>query len=505
MRRTFQALALAAVALSLVGAAPSRADDASCADPVSREAKAAARVDENHLPADIAIPHALMVGGRCLRFQSIAGSVKLDDDKGAAQAEVAFVAYLLDGADAAKRPVTFAINGGPGSGSAWLQLGALGPWRLPMQGLSPSTPPLLVANAETWLDFTDLVFIDPPGTGYSRLRGSQDEAKKALWSVDGDITALSAVIRRWLAANGRLVSPKFIAGESYGGFRGPLLAKKLTTDQGVGISGLVLISPVLDFDGFSAGPNNPFPFLTRLPSYAAVKREEKGTVSAADLADVEAYATGEFLSDWLKGPRDAEAVERRIRRVSELTGLDAAIVRRFGGDVGEWDYLSESKRAKGKGAAYYDATIDYFLPFPERSRDDALDVVLPGFVPAFASAIETLYRDKLGWKIEDHYEVLNESVNQAWNWGKRLSPPNATDALRQMLALDPRFRVLVSHGLTDVQTPYFATKLQLAQIPDYGKPGRLTLTVHPGGHMHYSRDDSRAALREEARKLIAGE
>lgn len=502
MRSTIARLLLGALICAQLFASPAFADDSACVEPLTRDPKIASRADDNHLPADIAISHALAVPGRCLRFQSIAGSVKLDDDKGALQAEIGFVAYLLDGADAAKRPITFAINGGPGSGSAWLQLGALGPWRLPMQGLSPTSAPTLVDNAETWLDFTDIVFIDPPGTGYSRLRGSVEDGRKAFWSVDGDIKGLGAVIRKWLTANGRLVSPKFIVGESYGGFRGPLLAKRLATDEGVGINGLVLISPVLDFDGFSPGPANPFPFLTRLPSYAAALREKKGAVSVVDLADVEAYATGEFLQDYFKGPRDAAAVERRARRVGELIGIDATRVKRLGGEVGEWDFVSEFEPDQGKALAFYDASIDYFTPFPERRHGDTLDAVLPGFVPAFTSAIETLYRQKLGWRIDDRYELLNESVSEGWNWGKRLSPPNATDALRQMLALDPRFRVLVSHGLTDLQTPYFASKLQLARIPDYGPPGRLTLSVHPGGHMHYSRDESRKALREEARKLI---
>ena len=127
--------------------------------------------------------------------------------------------------------MTFAINGGPGAASAWLQLGALGPWRLPMHGLTPASSPTLVDNADTWLDFTDLVFIDPPGTGYSRVVAPGDEARRSLWSVDGDIDGVAAAIRRWLTAEQRLASPKFIVGESYGGFRGPRLAEKLATDD----------------------------------------------------------------------------------------------------------------------------------------------------------------------------------------------------------------------------------------------------------------------------------
>ncbi|MBV8663604.1 MAG: peptidase S10 [Hyphomicrobiales bacterium] len=453
------------------------------------------------LPADVTSNFTLNVGGRNLAFKATAGSIRLNDDNGALQAEVAYVAYRLDGADVAKRPVTFAINGGPGAASAWLQLGAIGPWRLPMQNLSPSAPPVLADNAETWLDFTDLVFIDPPGTGYSKITGG-DGARKRFWSLEGDVEALSVVIRRWLAANERLASPKFIVGESYGGFRGPRLAERLASDDGVGVSGLILISPVLDFGSFEDALNNPFPLLTRLPSYAAAHRERSGPVSRSDVADVERYAVGDYLADWLRGPRDQAAVERREQRVAALTGMDPATVRRLGGAIDKDAFLREFERSQGKIVAFYDATIAAYDPFPTAYRDNALDPILPGYEGPFTSAIVDLYARKLGWKLEERYELLNGEVDRNWNWGSRLNPPESITALRRMLALDPHFHVLVSHGLTDVQTPYLATQLQLDQIPDYGPQGRLILKVYPGGHMHYSRDDTRKAMRDDARRLI---
>jgi len=476
---------------------------AKAAAPAARDTRSAP-AEKPRLPADSTTHHTLTLEGRSLAFTATAGSIRLEDADGAPQAEVAYVAYQLDGADAARRPVTFAINGGPGAGSAWLQLGALGSWCLPMKDLSPSSPPDLVDNADTWLDFTDLVFIDPPGSGYSRIVASGEAARKKLWSIDGDIDALSVVIRRWLVANQRLASPKFIVGESYGGFRGPLLAKALADEQGVGVSGLVLISPVLDFGAYVGGPNQPIPPLSRLPSYAAAYREKKGPVSRADLADVEQYAVGDYLRDWLRGPRDAAAVARIDERVAALTGMDPATVRRLGGEIDKDDFLREFERAQGKVVAFYDASVDAYDPFPTKTWSHALDPIAAGFVGPFTSAIADLYERKLGWKIEDRYELLNEAVGKDWNWGGRLHPPEALTALRQMLALDPNFRVLISHGLTDLQTPYFATQLELDQIPDYGAPGRLILKVRPGGHMHYSRDDARKALREDAERLIEG-
>jgi carboxypeptidase C (cathepsin A) len=483
-------------------------DEAPAANP---RAPAATRAEDRSpvgaprpLPPDSTSEQTLVLPGRTLSFKANAGTIKLTDGKGEEQAEVAFVAYQLDGAPAATRPVTFVFNGGPGAASVWLQLGALGPWRLPMKDgtINPSAAPALVDNDDTWLDFTDLVFVDPPGTGYSRIVASGEEARKRLWSVNGDIDALSVVVRRWLAANERLASPKFIVGESYGGFRGPRLAKALATEQGVGISGLVLISPVLNFATMGAGA--PFSSAALLPSYAAAAREKNGPVTRDQLADVEQYAGGDYLLDYLRGPRDAAAVARMVERVSALTGLDPALVRRLGGRVDKESFLREFDRAHGKVGAVYDATISAYDPAPAANDSHWLDPILDGFEAPLASAMMDLYARRLGWKIDNKYEPLSTSVNRAWDWGRDLNPPDSTKDLREMLALDQNFRVLVVHGLTDVQVPYFGTKLLLDQIPDYGAAGRLTLRVYGGGHMPYTRDESRKALREDARRLIEG-
>ena len=459
----------------------------------------------SRLPADATSDHTLALSGRTLSFKATAGTIKLTDGKGAEQADIAYVAYQLEGAPVQSRPVTFVFNGGPGAASVWLHLGALGLWRLPMKdgSTTPSASPVLVDNDDTWLDFTDLVFIDPAGTGYSQIVAPGEEARKKLWSVEGDIDALAVVVRRWLAANERLASPKFIVGESYGGFRGPRLAKTLATKQGVGVSGLVLISPVLDFATFG-GVNEPFTSAILLPSYAAAAREKNGPATRDQFADVEQYAGGDYLIDYLRGPRDLAAVGRMVDRVAALTGLDPALVRRLGGRIDKDTFLREFDRAHGKVGAVYDATIAAYDPAPASNDDHWLDPILDGFEAPLASAMMDLYARRLGWKIDNRYEPLSASVNRAWDWGGDLHPPASTKDLKEMLALDPNFRVLVTHGLTDVQTPYFGTKLLLDQIPDYGAPGRLTLKVYGGGHMHYMREESRKALREDARKLIEG-
>jgi len=502
--RSAMVLFIALAGLAGASYSPAQADEPlTGAAAASRDGRPE-KQESSKLPADSTTGFTLNIDGRSLAFHVTAGSLQLKDEAGAPQAVVAYVAYTLDGVDPERRPVTFAINGGPGAASAWLHLGALGPWRLPMNGLSPASSPALIDNAETWLDFTDLVFVDPPGTGYSRIVAPGDEARRRFWSVEGDVDGLAATIRRWLTAERRLASPKFIVGESYGGFRGPRLAEALATDQGVGVSGLVLISPALDMAALAAGPDDPFPLLTRLPSYAAAYRRRAGPVSRADLAEVERYATGDYLADWLRGPDDAAAVERMSQRVAELTGIDLQTVRRFGGRIDEETFLREFERPQGEVVAFYDATVDAYDPFPAAGRSRFHDPVLPGFEPAFTSAIVDLYERRLGWKVDDRYELINDAVEREWRWGAKLAAPESLSALRRMLALDPKFRVLIVHGLTDVQTPYFATALELAQVPDFGPPGRLTLKVYPGGHMVYANDDSRRALRDDARRLIEG-
>ncbi len=244
--------ALAVVGFALALPSLSVAQEEQRAQPPAerqQEARRPRAEAESRLPPESVTRHTIELPGRTIKLTAIAGALALTNPEGVPQAEYGFVAYIRDDEDAASRPVTFAVNGGPGASSAYLNLLAIGPWRLPLAGssISPSLPPVLQPNAETWLDFTDLVFIDPPGTGYGRVVGG-DQVRERFYSVQGDIDGLSAFIVRWLKEKNRLRSPKFLAGESYGGFRGPLVAEKLQSDLGIGLSGLVLVSPVLDFD-----------------------------------------------------------------------------------------------------------------------------------------------------------------------------------------------------------------------------------------------------------------
>lgn len=490
-------------------------------------AVAAAR--ERRLPPDSVTRHTLALPDRTLEFAATAGRMVMENASGVADAEIGYIAYTLPGRDARTRPVTFALNGGPGSASAWLHIGGLGPWRLPMEkgDISPSAVPELVANAETWLDFTDLVFIDPVGTGYSRLitsaaaaassqtagqatsqaqgggGGAGGAAKSAYYTVGGDIDSLATFIRRYLTQANRLQSPKLLVGESYAGFRAPKIAAKLQTDGGVGLNALVIVSPVLDFSWFH-GTSNPMAYLDTLPSYAAAQREAKGAITRKDLADVEAYATGEFLADLMRGERDNAAVQRIVERVTALTGLDPALVKQRAGRIDAGTFMRESKRATGEIVSIYDSSVGAINPFPSAAFSRSEDSFSGALAAPVTSAMIDLYTTKLAWAPEGEYHVLSRSVNSAWDWGRGgRSSHEAVNDLQRALALDPRLDVVVAHGLTDIITPYFRSKLILDQIPVLGDAERLRLSVYPGGHMFYARRASRVQFRTETAETVA--
>ncbi|QPF94338.1 S10 family peptidase [Bradyrhizobium commune] len=510
LRRVGLVVALAAFALTGVA----RADDppqprSEAAAPAGQkggrggnsQTTAPSATEQHRLPPDSTTKQTLDLPGRTLNFAATAGSIRVFDDKGEPLADIAYTSYELDGADRATRPVTFLFNGGPGASSAWLQFGNAGPWRLPLDGeaLSPSASPEVRPNAETWLDFTDLVFIDPVGTGYSRVVASGEDARKRFYTVDGDVNSIALVIRRWLEKHDRLVSPKYVAGESYGGIRGPKVVRQLQLQHGVGVRGLILVSPLLDFREFTG--TSLLQYVATLPSYVAVAREAKGPVTRADLADVEAYARGEFLNDLVKGEADKEATNRLADKVASLTGIDQAVSRRLAGRLDVGEFRRELDRKNGKVTGRYDASVRGYDPYPDsgnsRFGDPSGDALQ---APLTSAAVDVLSR-RLNWRPDGSYEVLNGAVEGQWDFGRGINPPQSVSDLRLILANDGRLTVLVGHGLFDLATPYFGSKRALDQLPAFAT-SRVKFVVYPGGHMFYSRDGSRQAFRSEVEALI---
>lgn len=501
-RKTLPALAVFG-ALAFVAA--SRAEpNAGAAHPASApHAHAVLAEPSRDLPADSVTHHTLSLPDRTLNFTATAGSIRLYDEEHHPVVALGYVAYRLDGADPARRPVSFVINGGPGMSSAWLNVLAIGPWRLPIDphAISPSVSPALVDNPDTWLDFTDLVFIDPAGTGYSRFLQTGEQIRHQLFSVNGDVDALGDFVRRWLEENHRLLSPKYFVGESYGGFRGPRLVHELETERGIGISGMVLLSPALSL-GELNDSDDPIWWAERLPSMAAASLAERGPVTRAALAEAESYAIGDYLRDLIRGPNDPAEVARMSAKVAALTGLDPALVRRHGGRVSARTFLRAFYRAEGRVGSIYDDTVSMPNPDPAAAEAHYPDPVLDGLMAPLTTAILQLYASKLDWHPAHEYRLSDMTAYGEWNFGHGMAAAESMDSLRTDLALDPRLHVLIEQGYFDLVTPYFGTQILLNQIPDYGP--RLRLEVHEGGHMFYLDDRSRAALCAEAKAMIGG-
>lgn len=488
--------AAAAVLLFLGGAsagpAMARADD----KPAERPAAEAAR-----LPPEASIRQTLKAGGRTLNYTARAGALPVKDKDGAVIGEVAYTAFILDGPDRVNRPITFAFNGGPGASSVYLNLGLIGPKMVPFgaQGDLPSSAAQVVDNPDSWLEFTDLVFIDPVGTGFSRSYVAEDKAKKAFFGTEQDIEYLSRIVYDWLLKNGRMASPKYLVGESYGGFRLPRIAYTLQTDLGVGVWGMTLVSPRLDYTVPGGRDISPLPWVTTLPSMAAARRERDGAVlTAADMADVEEYARTEFAVDLLRGARDPAAVERIVQRVSRYTGLDPALVRRLGGRVDLPTFAREFQRADGRISSRYDVNVSAYDPFPWSPTTRAGDPILDAIIAPTTSAQVDYVTRVIGWKADGSYQALSGEVSRLW---ERDATAESSTTLRQAVALDPKMQVLIVHGFTDIQTPYFASRLIIDQIPPMGGADQVRLAVYPGGHMFYSRPDSRAAMRRDVRAI----
>ena len=496
MKRPMTAVLAALMLLAAVVATPAfAADDAG--------AKDAAKDDFSKLPpfpADKTVRQSTTVDGRSLSYDATVGSLPVVDDKGKTIADVMFVAYTMPGKD---RPITFALNGGPGASSVYLNLGALGPKRVQFgaEGNSPSDPAVARDNPGTWLDFTDMVFIDPVGTGFSRARIPEDEAKKKFYATDADIEYLSRIIYDWLVKNDRLMSRKYLVGESYGGFRGPRITHFLQTRLGVAMNGVVLVSPYLDPSANDNGDLSPLPWMLTLPSISAANLERHGKLSDAAMKDIVAYTRGDYVTDLLKGRSDPQAVERIVKRVTELSGLEPEFVRRAGGRLDTQAYLREVFRSEGKLGSRYDSNVTSWDPFPFAPQQRTNDPILDGIIAPTTTAMVDFITRTVGWKYSGRYNALSYEVNRLWD--RNADNKGSVEQLRQSVAIDSKLQVLIAHGWGDLSCPFMASLLIVDQMPVMGDPQRVQVKEYPGGHMFYSRGDSQAALRRDVMQVYA--
>jgi carboxypeptidase C (cathepsin A) len=434
------------------------------------------------LPDDAVTEHTIDAGGRTLNYTATAGTLALYDQSGERSAAIFYTAYVLKGADAAARPLTFAFNGGPGAASAYLHLGLAGP-RIVEFGPEgrEGAAARMVDNPDTWLPFTDLVFVDPISAGWSRT--ADPGAAKDYFGIRPDAEVMAKTIALYVAKNSRSSSPKYLLGESYGGFRAAKVAQALQDDQGIVASGIVMVSPMLEASLQWAGSSNALGAALHLPSIVASELDRTGQYSKAAMDEAEHFAVNEYLTTLAGPPPTGGRADAFYGRVAKMTGLPLEAVRSARGYV-RGPYL-RSLRERGQVASSYDGTFTVPDPYPDSEYRRSPDPVLDGFSRALSGAFVGYARDELGFKTDMTYVLLADGVAGKWNWGNRRSPPGVSDDIRQLLALEPSFRLMVAHGRSDLVTPHGVSRYVLDQIPPIGGTGRVLLKVYRGGHMFY--------------------
>jgi carboxypeptidase C (cathepsin A) len=499
-------LLLLALALSIANAHPT-AVAAQQPPHEGRSGTQDSRTDEglfSLIPADATTEHRLRTATGEIAYKATAGTLDLFGQDGNRSAKIFYTAYVAEDRSP-DRPISFVFNGGPGAASAYLHLGLAGPKLLPFgKDGNDGTMPVLEDNPQSWLAFTDLVFIDPVGTGWSRA--SSDDAAKSFYGVRQDADSLAKAISLYVQKNNRVASPKYLVGESYGGFRAPKVAVSLKNNQGMLISGIVMLSPLLE-GRFLANSDDPLSAALQLPSIAAAKLEREGRADPQAIAAAENFALREYLPV-LAGPApQGDEAAAFYRRIADLTGVPEQQVAESRGFVG--DVYAKQVAGPGNVVSPYDAS--YVVPdaYPEEvsSRND--DPILDGYTRAYGSAFVSYARSELGFSSDMTYNLLNEEVNRRWEWNGsrggdgRVLASVSTD-IRDLLSVVPSLHLLIAHGYSDALTPYGASRYVIEHLPPALSEQRATLKTYPGGHMFYTRPDSRRAFSEDMRAFYSG-
>jgi carboxypeptidase C (cathepsin A) len=453
--------------------------------------------------------HELRLKTRTLAYNSTCGVIPLKDEFGETEAEIFFMAYTLDGVDKlADRPLTFAFNGGPGSASIWLHMGALGPKRVVMQdeGWMPTPPYRLEPNESTWLDFTDLVFIDPVGTGFSRA--AKEELDKKFWSVKGDVESVGEFIRLYLTRYSRWTSPLFLAGESYGTTRAAGLAGHLV-DKGIAFNGIVLVSTALNLRPIFFEQGDDLPFQLFVPTYAATAWYhkklapdlQKMTLTAL-LAEVEAWSEGDYTLALMKGDRLDDAQAHQIgETLARYTGLDLEYVIGSNLRIDIFRFCKELLRSEKRSVGRLDARFKGVeaLAVTEKPEFDPSNT---STTPPFLTTFMDYVRQELSVDTDLSYEPLSEKVNEKWEWEKG-ELPYTGEALRSAIAKNPSMKTFVAQGYYDLATPHLATDYMITHMNvDPKLRSNIVSRFYEAGHMFYLDRRSLAAFGSDVAEFV---
>ena len=498
--RGLTALAAALAVLGAPGFAQDKKD----------EKEAAAAAPERIEPQVRVTKHSGVFGGQKVNFSATIGETVLKGEDGTQKAAVVTTAYVREPRDP-HRPVTFLFNGGPGSGSVWLQMGAFGPKRvaIPSDARDDGAPPYVLAdNPDSLLDVTDLVFIDPPGTGFSHLIGKTEG--KEFYGVTADAKAVAEVIRRWLNDNGRWNSPKFLGGESYGTTRSAAVVNQLVnqTFNDVALNGVILISTVLDFAAGSDAQGNELSYITNLPSMAATALyhgKAQGASTAQFVEEARQWAIGPYATALLKGQKLPAEERARIRgQLARFTGLSETYLEQADLRVTPDRFYKELLRDRGLTVGRLDSR------YTGRDYDNAgeyadNDPSFYGIDAGYTAAINAWARGPLGFRTDREYQSI-AGLGRDWDWriGGRDANAylNVTPYLGQALRENSQMRIFVGQGYYDFATPFFAAEYALSRtgIPQ----DRIVWSYYQAGHMMYVRDEDRTKLSADIRNFIRG-
>ncbi len=467
--------------------------------------------------------HRVTIGGREIRYTVTTGTLvlreeaeKSGDNAGEAEGEkpraaVFFIAYTrIDVDDPSRRPVTFSFNGGPGSSSVWLHLGILGPRRVDLDetGNLPQPPYRLIDNEHSLLDETDLVFIDPVSTGYSRPVPGQKA--RDFHTFKKDIDSVGDFIRLYTTRYRRWGSPKFVIGESYGTTRAAGLAGYLQDRHGMFLNGIMLVSSVLDFQTLAFLPSNDLPSILYLPAYAATAwyheklAPELQRDLVATLAEVEAFAIGEYAAALLRGAElPAEDRARIAARVAHYTGLSAQWVERSQLRIEIMRYTKELLRDRRRTVGRLDSRftgIDRDGVGAEPDYDPSFTNVMGPYTAVFNDYV----RGELKFEIDVPYEILSFKANEAWRFSEHENRfVEVAETLRKAMTTNPFLRVFVASGYFDLATPYFATEYTLNHLGlDESLRANVTVREYEAGHMMYIHRPSLARMKQDLAEFL---
>ena len=454
-------------------------------------------------------------------------------------ADIFYTYYFDDSLKKESRPVTFIFNGGPGASSAYLHVGAMGPKTVSFgkKGECPVPPARLRDNPDTWFDFTDLVFVDPVGTGFSRSLEEVDLSppgekekpdsklktsnNKEFYKMNRDLESIGEFIQQFLSKYGRWSSPVFIAGESYGGFRVAKLSRKLQEDYGVGLRGVILISPCLELNSLSSNDYDILRWVEFFPTMAVSalwhgkssclgSKEESLRIGGdikGSLKPAEDFAVNELSGFLIQG--EGMSLEKRkiiIQKISDFIGLPFEKISTSNGRLHLMQFCRGLLKNERKWCGMYDTSVTAYDPFPNRDHFEGSDPTLSGVEHIFTHGINILLREYMELKCERQYRLLNFEVNESWKHDKQEHffdvQIGATDDLRYAMAMNPGMKVFVCHGIFDLVTPYFSSErvIQLMNLPEELKK-QISFQIFHGGHMFYTWEHSRKSFKSQMQKF----